>query len=142
MIGTIAAWRAYATARGNGAPASASDPLATQALTRASDYIQFYYVSQFLPSCTVTSPNVEEATYEAANYELTTPGFFTSVYTPDQRKVLTGVKGITWTVVDGDRNGEEWENASPTVTKIAAMLSNCMPGKFMIGLKSIGTPNV
>ena len=94
MFGTIADWRAYATARGNTAPTAASDALATAALVRASDHIQYAYVAQFLPGYDETAPEVEPATYEAANYELATPGFFAKVYTPGDRKVLTKVEFV------------------------------------------------
>jgi len=61
---------------------------------------------------------VEPATYEAANLELATPGFFTKTYTPDQRKVLTAVDDIKWTVVGG---GSSTYGAQPVSTLIEAM---------------------
>ncbi|WP_099867225.1 hypothetical protein [Pararhizobium haloflavum] len=48
---------------------------------------------------------VEHAAYEAALIERRTPGFFSKTYTAAERKVLTQVKGIKWTVV-GDAKGE------------------------------------
>lgn len=111
MFGTIAGWRAYATARGNGAPASADDADATAALTRASDMIRLRYVPNLLSGYGVDFippgsdlPLVEEASYIAASLELTTPGFFSKTWTASEQKVLTGVDTIKWTVV-GDAGG-------------------------------------
>ena len=127
MIGTIADWRIYATARGNAAPAAASDADATAALTRASDYIMYSYVARFVSPYGVTSPNVEEATYEAANFELTTSGFFSTTFTESQLKVLTGVGSVKWTPVDtGSTARAAWRSA-PTSTLIDAMLAAYMP---------------
>jgi hypothetical protein len=124
--GTIAAWRTYATARGNAAPAAATDELATAALTRASDYIRFRYVANLLASyepLTFTPagydlPLVVEATYIAASFELATPGFFSKTYTSAEQKVLTEVKGIKWTVT-GDSS--KTYAAMPSSTLIDAM---------------------
>lgn len=107
MYGTLAGWRAYALERGDSAPTDASDADATAALVRASDYIRMRYVANlvaagyaadFTPAGHDMSL-AEEGTYIAASYELATPGFFSKTYTTAQQKVLTGVKGITWTVV-------------------------------------------
>lgn len=138
MIGTIASFRAYATARGNPAPTAATDVLATAALVRASDYITYSYVQQFLSGYDATSPNVEEATYEAAILELATPNFFSSTFTMDQRKVLTEVKGIKWTVVAGPSGISSSQAATPMSTKIAAMLEPYMPGLFVVGFRVLG----
>lgn len=139
MIGTIAAWRTYAAARGDNAPTSAADADATAALVRASDYITHHYIRRFLEGFDETSAYVEEAAYEAAALELTEPGFFTSSFTPDQRKVLTEVKGIKWTVdAKGIRDSIfGWANATPTHTKIAAMLQPYMPTGKSIGMRLI-----
>ncbi len=99
MYGNITDWRTYASARGNEAPATASDALASQALTRASDYIRTNYVIRFADEYDGTEAEVIEATYIAASIELATPGFFSATYTPSQAKVLTEVKGIKWTVI-------------------------------------------
>lgn len=111
MYGTIADWRAYATARGNSAPTDATDGAATAALTRASDMIRLRYVPNLLSGYGVDfvppgsdMPLVEEAAYIAASFELTTPGFFSKTYTAAEQKVLTEVKGIKWTVV-GESSG-------------------------------------
>ena len=106
MYGAIADWRTYASARGNSAPADASDVLATAALTRASDYIRVRYAANLLPSYDpltftptgATLPLTEEAAYIAASLELATPGFFAKTDTEAESKVLTGVGSIKWTV--------------------------------------------
>jgi hypothetical protein len=141
MYGSLAAFRAYATARGNSAPALAVDADATAALVRASDYIEFGYVARFLPGYDSTVPEVEPATYEAAIQELASPGFWTATFTPSQQKVLTGLKGITWTVTGGTDSDRAYVNATPKSTKIEAMLAKYLPGKFRIGLSAVGPSN-
>jgi hypothetical protein len=137
VIGSLAAWRAYATARGDNAPTAAADAVATAALVRASDHILHFWVRQFITG-NETSPYVEEATYEAANFELATPGFFSTTYTPAQQKVLTEVKGIKWTLKPGAEGPDAWANATPVSSKIAAMLDGYMPGRYRIGLATLG----
>jgi hypothetical protein len=122
MYGTIADWRTYATARGNAVPAAASDPDATAALTRAGDHIRTRYVIRFLADYDATLPEVEEAAYIAASLELATPGFFSAIYTPGQAKVLTEVKGIRWTPVEGgQRTGAD--SVVPVSAAIDALLA-------------------
>lgn len=118
MYGTLADWRTWATARGNSTPTDASDTDATAALVRASDYIQYRYVANLLPGYDDTLAVVEPATYEAALLELATPGFFTKTYTEAERKVLTEVKGIKWTVTG--KADSVFAN-SPAVSIIEAM---------------------
>lgn len=118
MYGSVADWRAYALARGNNAPTAASDEVAGAALLRASDHIQYLYVANLLPGYDDTLSVVEPATYEAANIELTTPGFFSKTYTPSEQKVLTGVGSIRWTVT-GDASSTY--AASPRSSLIEAM---------------------
>lgn len=135
MTVSLADWITYAGLRGL---TVANETASDQALVRATDYIAYNYVAQFLPGYDVDSPYVDEATYEAAALELTTPGFWTTTFTPAQQKVLTGVDTIRWTVTGGSDSSDAWANASPTSTKIAAMLSAYMPGRFMIGLSAVG----
>lgn len=123
--GTIAGWRAYALERGNSAPTDATDAEATAALVRASDYIRMRYVANLMPGYDATFiptgsdlPLVEEATYIAASYELATPGFFSKTWTEDQRKVLTKVDSIQWTVT-GDTS--KYYAAFPTSSLIDAL---------------------
>jgi hypothetical protein len=125
MYGTIADWRAYATARGDRAPADASDGDATAALTRASDMIRLRYVPNLLSGYGVDFtptgsdlPLVEEGAYIAASLELETPGFFSKTWTAAEQKVLTEVKGIKWTVT-GNASGTY--AAMPVSTLIDAL---------------------
>lgn len=124
MIGTLPEWRSYALARGNDTPTEVDDTLANQALLRASDYIAYSYVACFVAPYTVDSPNVTNAVYEAANFELSKPGFFAATFTASQQKVLTEVKGIKWTAVGGASGAK---SAAPTSTLIDAILAVYMP---------------
>lgn len=116
MAATVADWITYAAARGD---TVSNDADSAAALVRAQDYILHQYVSRFRSGYDVNSPYVDEATYEAANLELATPGFWTKTYTPDQQKVLTKVGDIQWTV-RGDASGAL--GATPVSTKIDGML--------------------
>lgn len=136
MPATVTAWRDYATARGETGPANASDALANAALLRASDHIQYAYVARMLSPA--PEQLIEAATYEIASLELATPGLFSKVFTPGDRKVLTEVKGIKWTPVDSTDSADAFANATPTSTKVAAMLAPYMPGKMSVGLMSVG----
>lgn len=125
MYGTLAEWRAWATARGDNAPSAAADADATAALVRASDYIRARYVANLLAGYDATLqptgydyPLAEVAAFIAAGLELATSGFFSKTYTPAQQKVLTGVQGIRWEVV-GD-SGKTYA-AMPVHTLIEAM---------------------
>lgn len=135
IYGTLSGFRAYASARGNTAPASASDELAGEALQRASDYVRRFYVRHLV--CHVGDEDLEEAAYIAAGYELTRPGFFSRTYTPAEAKVLTGAKGISWTVVgDASRGG----SLTPVSSDIDALLGHCVKrsGGPGLGLWSVG----
>jgi hypothetical protein len=135
MAATLAGWIAYAALRGL---TVANNPASEQALVRGQDYIRYHYVARFLPGYSETSPNVDEAIYEAAAFELETPGFWTTTYTPAQQKVLTKVGEISWTVSGGMDSNDAWANATPKSTKIEAMLAQYRPGKFSVGLASVG----
>lgn len=146
MYGALANWRAYATARGNNAPSSASDADAEAALTRASDMVRLRYVANLLPGYDATLqpdgydyPLVEEAAYIAASLELATPGFFSKAYTPAEQKVLTGVQSIRWTVT-GDASKKY--AAMPTSSLIDAMFEPYIFDRNVnsMALMSIGGP--
>ena len=96
MYGTVAGWIAYAALRGL---TVADNAASAAALVRASDYIRTRYVIRFSAEYDETAPQVEEAAYIAAAYELTTPGFWATTFTSSQVKVLTGVGNIRWTPV-------------------------------------------
>lgn len=135
MFGDLADFRAYHTARGNSAPASASDLLATEALQRGSDYIERRYVLRFSAAHQDTPPaEVTTAAYIAAGLELDTPGFFAKTYTPDQRKVLTAVEGIKWTVVG---KGMGASDAVPVSTDIDLLLSQYFDAYRGMGLMAV-----
>lgn len=137
MYGSLAGWRAYATARGDNGPTAAADDVAGGALVRASDHIQYQYVANLLPAYDETLAVVEPATYVAASLELATPGFFSKTYTPGEQKVLTQVEGIKWTVVgDASKAG----SATPTSTLIEAMFGPYLSDTATLGfmLMSIG----
>ena len=135
MAATLAGWISYAALRGL---TVANEPASEQALVRGQDYINYNYISRFLPGYDETSPYVDEAIYEASAFELATPGFWTTTFTPAQQKTLTKVGEISWTVSGSTDSDEAWVNASPTSTKIAAMLARYTPGKFQVGLKAVG----
>ena len=125
MTATVAGWITYAGDRGN---VVGDDAASAAALVRATDYITHNYVRRFVAGYDATSPYVDEATYEAANLELATPGFFSKTFTEAQQKVLTGVDSIRWTAMQSDnksvRSGLLY---APTHTKIDAMLADYMP---------------
>ena len=138
IYGTIADWREYASDRGNEAPTEATDPVAQAALQRASDYIRFAYVSQFIAGCTISDDVIAEAAYIAASLELETPGFFTRTYTPSEQKVLTGVGSIRWTPTGMDGALTEMDGATPVSTAIDGMLRQCMPrNRPGVGLRAV-----
>lgn len=105
MYGTLAGWRTYATERGNAAPTEASDADATAALVRASDYIKFEYVSRLLSGYDETLDVVELATYEAANQELASAGFWVKAFTPSEQRIVTRVGEISFQPV-GESTGK------------------------------------
>lgn len=125
VYSTIAAWRAYAAARGNQAPTDASDTDAQASLQRASDYIRTRYV---LPlGLSVDADNVIEATHVAAGFDLATPNFWTTTFTPAQQKTLTRVGEISWTV-SGNATIEKGYNGqvpvSPAIDALFGGTSN------------------
>jgi len=138
VYGSLAGWRAYAAARGNNAPTAAADAVAEAALVRASDHIRYRYVANLLPGYDETLAVIEPATYEAANLELTTPGFFSKVFTPSQQKVLTQAGSIKWTVVG---NASKAGSAQPLSTLIEAMFAPYLVDADAAGfmLMSIGS---
>ena len=117
MVATVAGWIAYAADRGT---TVADDAASAQALQRATDYIEYHYKNRLLPGVDATLAVFDYATYEAANIELTSSGFFSKTYTPDQRKVLTAVEGIKWTVVDTGTTGVQ--GSMPVSTLIESMM--------------------
>jgi hypothetical protein len=84
---------------------------------------------------------IEQATYDAANLELATPGFWSTTFSNDQAKVLTGVDTIRWTPITmGSKTdtGRAADAVRPVSTKIDAMLSKCMPSvRVGVGLRTL-----
>lgn len=119
VYGDLAGWREYAAARGNTAPNLAENADAQAALQRASDYIRTRYV---LPLGLVAdNPNLSEAAYIAASYELATSGFWSKTFTPAQAKVLTRVEGISWTVQSDSAMERGYQAQVPTSPAIDAL---------------------
>lgn len=116
---TVRVSRLSYTARGNAEPETAADDKVAAALIRASDYIQAHYVARFSDQDT-SQPEVVQAVYITAGYELDKPGFFSKTFTPSEQKVLTEVNGIKWTPV-GNASGPE--SAAPRSTVIEALLT-------------------
>lgn len=121
MYGTVAGWIAYAGLRGLTVTDNAAS---AQALVRASDYIRTRYLLRFMPGYDGTAAQVEEATYIAAAYEMTTPGFWAKTFTGSQVKVLTEVKGVKWTVVEtGMRGADAMLPTSPAIDALLVPLT-------------------
>lgn len=124
MYGTLSAFRTYATARGDNAPTAAADPVASAALVRASDYIRTRYVLRFTEGYDETVPEVEEATYIAAQREVTKPGFWAATYTPAQTKTMVQFAAIRWQVDDRGAKGLYGaELMTPVDARIDALLA-------------------
>ena len=131
MYGTLIDFRAYATARGDNAPTAATDPAATAALVRASDYIRTRYVLRLGISSPETDAAVIEATYIAARREIAAPGFWSATFTPSQVKTLVAVEGIRWQAADPGKVGFTGRDlATPMDPAIDALL---MPWGFIPG---------
>ncbi len=132
IYSTIEAWQEYAVARGDSAPTNASDTDATAALQRATDYIRTRYV---LPlKLSGTADNVIEATHIAAGYELTTPGFWSTTFTPAQQKVLTEVKGIRWTVSGNATMDKGYNSQIPVSPAIDALFGGTSNSGLYLGV--------
>lgn len=140
MHGTEPGFLAWATLRGYQSVIGSTVELRTQALVRASDYIDYRYINNFCAGYTVDNVTViEQAAYIIAKIEVETPGFFSTTYTPAEQKVLTEVKGIKWTVVG---KGDSDRAFSPVASMVESMFAPylCLPdpGKVPFWLRSIG----
>jgi hypothetical protein len=100
MTANVSDWITYAAQEGT--TVTSGDP-ADQALFRAARYIRTRYLMR--TGMDASDALAVEATYIAAGYELTTPGFWSTTYTPAQAKVLTQANKIQWTVIDGGLKG-------------------------------------
>jgi hypothetical protein len=138
MYGSIPGWMAYNTERGLDT-GEILDPESLPVLVRASDYIRFHYVVNFMAGYDDTLPEVEMATYEAANIEKETPGFFNGVYTPSQAKVLVNIESIRWERIPDSREvGLDHNKMVPVSLKIDMMLRRFMRSNSRVGLVSLG----
>jgi hypothetical protein len=116
MYTDVASWRAYALARGNGAPTAANDATATAALMRGDDYIRIHYVGR--RGVPEDAPGLAEAVHIAASAELATPGVLEpQPRVPADAKVLTAVGSIEWTPIPG-----AGRSFLPTLPSIDALL--------------------
>lgn len=118
--GTLAGFRAYHTERGEAAPTSASDADATAALVRGSDHVRLFYVMRMATAPDPVPDAFAEAAYEAGLLELNDAGFFSTTFTPHERKTLTQVDSIRWTPISGGTRGDE--GAMPVSLKVEAIL--------------------
>lgn len=139
MYGTLVGWQDYVTARGIPDQVITEDSL--PALVRASDYIKYHYVANFMPAYDDTVPEVELATYEVACIENTSPGFFSKTYTPQDAKVLVQVDSLRWD--KAGRSGSDnldYSEAVPINTKADSYLRKYMRLKSGIGVLTVGRP--
>lgn len=128
MYGNLIDFRAYAAERGNAAPTAATEPDATAALVRASDYIRTRYVIRFMDGYDDTLPEVEEATYIAAQRELTAPGFWAKTYTPGQTKTMVQFATIRW---ETDERGGKGLIGADLVVPVDAMIEALL-GRYLL----------
>ena len=73
-----------------------------------------YLIAGYSEDC----PQIETGTYIAALYELNDAGFFLKTYTPAEKKVLTEVSGVKWTMVG---NAGSVLSYSPVCNQIQAL---------------------
>jgi hypothetical protein len=130
IYGTVTDWIIYAGLRG---VTVVDDAASAQALQRASDYIRTRYVLR-MGNPDTTDPAIVEATYIAAGYEITTPGFWAKTFTGSQVKVLTKVDAIQWTPVDGGMKGADaMLPTSPAIDALLVPLTRWgMPAVFVV----------
>jgi len=138
MYGSLSGWQQYVAARGiTGQPIT--DPGSLPVLVRASDYIKYHYVVNFMSQYDDTVPEVELAAYEAACLENTTPGFFERTLSPGEAKMLVAVDSIRWEKVTASRQEDLDNNVMvPISTKIDMYLRQYMRLRGSSGLRSIG----
>lgn len=131
VYGTLIGWRAYAEARGDTAPGQAEDAVAQAALVRATDYIR----ANFPRAVRKDPPELVEATYIAASYELTNPGFWSKTWTSDQQRVLTEVgSSIKWSLAKNAGNYSVSQPRSPLIEGLLAPYGDdtVLPGIMVV----------
>ena len=105
-------WQAHALERGT---VVVDDAASRAALVRGQDYISFEYLNRV--SKTVPDDISDMAVYEAASFEVETPGIWSKVFTSAE-KTLVKVGEIQWSpsTSTGGNGGE-----TPKSTKIEGM---------------------
>jgi len=139
MYGSLSGWQDYVDARGITGQ-TITDPGSLPVLVRASDYIKYHYVVNFMSRYDDTVPEVELATYEAACLENITPGFFDRTFSPGEAKMLVAVDSIRWEKITASRQEDLDNNVMvPISTKIDMYLRRYMRLQGSCGLRSIGS---
>lgn len=139
MYGTIAGWQEYVAARGIANQVITEESL--PALVRASDYIKYHYVANFIAAYDETVPEVEMATYEVACIENNDPGFFSKTYTPQDAKVLMQVDSLRWEKPGrAGSDNFDYSEAVPISTKADTYLRKYMRLKSGAGVFAVGKP--
>ena len=138
MYGTIQGWADYVAGRGI-SDVSVNDS-ALPALVRASDYIKYHYVVNFVPGVADSIPEVELATYEAACLEALKPGVFSKQYTPSEAKILMQMDVLRWEKVA--QSALDTPDQSPMVpvhTKVDSYLRRYLRPKRGPMILSVGS---
>lgn len=110
MTANVSDWIAYDALNG---VVVADDELSAQALHRAKRYIRIHYLEKL--GIDESNDKAVEAAYIAAGYELATPNFWSTTYTPSEQKVLTKVGDIQWTVTGGASGPDAALPMSPAI---------------------------
>jgi len=86
-----------------------------------------------IPDSTIPQ-RVIDASYEAALLELKTPGFFSKTFTESERKVLTQVQNIRWTVTGESKGDRANSPVSTTIDNILApiLVPNDLPAALIV----------
>lgn len=86
-----------------------------------------------IPDSTIPQ-RVIDASYEAALLELKTPGFFSKTFTESERKVLTRVQNIQWTVTGESKGDRANSPVSTTIDNILApiLVPNDLPAALIV----------
>ncbi len=139
MYGSVEGWQEYVAERGI-AGQTIADPESLPVLVRASDYIKYHYVVNFMSQFDETVPEVVLATYEAACIENLQPGFFTKKFSTGHKKVLVAVESVRWEKVTGV-NSDLIDNDQmvPVSTKVEMYLSRYMRRRRTSGIFSVGS---
>ena len=124
---TLAEADAYATARLQSGWLTRTSADRTAALRRGQDYIAGQYNSQWANvwDNSAAPEEVKFAITEAAYREIATPGILSPDITLGEKKILTGVKGITWEPM---YRGGGVSSFRPVVTVIEGLLSGVTTG--------------